>query len=156
MNQLSKLLPLANIAIDSAARDKSAALDVAAQLLAAASAIDRDRIRSALADREALGSTGLGQGVAIPHGRLRGIKQAMAAVVRLQQPVPFDAPDGRPVGLLVALLVPENARQEHLEMLSELAQMLSDRELRVDLMSEPTPAALLARVASWAPIRPAA
>jgi PTS system nitrogen regulatory IIA component len=60
------------------------------------------------------------------------------------------------VGLLVALLVPENARQEHLELLSELAQMLSDRELRSDLMAEPSAAALLARVTAWVPIRPAA
>jgi PTS system nitrogen regulatory IIA component len=68
----------------------------------------------------------------------------------------FDAPDGRPVGLLVALLVPENATQEHLELLSELAQMLSDRNLRDGLMAEPTAAGLLARVASWEPVRPAA
>jgi PTS system nitrogen regulatory IIA component len=103
-----------------------------------------------------MGSTGLGQGVAIPHGRIRGIKQAIAAVVRLHRPVDFDAPDGRPVGLLVALLVPENARQEHLDILSELAQMLSDRDLRADLLSEPTAPALLARITAWVPIRPAA
>jgi PTS system nitrogen regulatory IIA component len=156
MNQLSKLLPPANIVVDSAARDKSAALDVAAALFSAATAIDENKIRASLAAREQLGSTGLGQGVAIPHGRIRGIKQAIAAVVRLAQPVNFDAPDGRPVGLLVALLVPENATQEHLEVLSELAQMLSDRELRLGLMAEPTPSAVRARITAWEPIRPAA
>jgi PTS system nitrogen regulatory IIA component len=156
MNQLSKLLPLANVVIDRAARDKSAALDAAADLFAAASHLDRVKIRASLADREAMGSTGLGQGVAIPHGRLRGLKQAVAAVIRLAQPIDFDAPDGRPVGLLVALLVPEHASQEHLEILSELAQMLSDKELRTGLQSEPTAAGLLARVTAWAPIRPAA
>ncbi len=156
MNRLSKLLPLVNIVVDSDARDKSAALDVAAALFAASSGIDRDRIRASLGVRESMGSSGLGQGVAIPHGRIRGIKQAVAAIVRLRHPIEFDAPDGRPVGLLVALMVPENARQEHLEMLSELAQMLSDRDLRSGLMSEPNAAALLARIAAWAPIRPAA
>jgi PTS system nitrogen regulatory IIA component len=156
MNQLSKLLPLTNILVDCEARDKSAALDVAAALFSAACSIDRVKIRARLGEREALGSTGLGQGVAIPHGRIRGIKQAIAAVVRLRRPVEFDAPDAQPVGLLVALLVPENARQEHLELLSELAQMLSDRELRSDLMAEPSAAALLARVTAWVPIRPAA
>lgn len=156
MNQLSKVLPLANVAVDVVARDKAAALDAAAGLFAAASGIDPTRIRASLADREALGSTGLGMGVAIPHGRLRGLKQAMAAVLRLAQPIAFEAPDGRPVQLLVALLVPENARQEHLDLLSELAQMLSDRELRGELLSESSPAGLLARVTAWTPIRPAA
>jgi len=70
--------------------------------------------------------------------------------------VEFDAPDGQPVGLLVALLVPENATQAHLEVLSELAQMLSDRELRVGLMNEPTAAALGRRIEAWEPVRPAA
>jgi len=156
MNQLSKLLPLSNVVVDSVARDKSAALDIAAALFAAATAIDEAKIRASLLAREQLGSTGLGLGVAIPHGRIRGLKRAVAAVVRLAQPVPFDAPDGRPVNLLIALLVPENATQEHLELLSELAQMLSDRELRDGLMAEPTAAALLARFAAWEPVRPAA
>ncbi|SPE25699.1 Nitrogen regulatory protein (Includes: Phosphotransferase enzyme IIA component) [Burkholderiales bacterium] len=156
MNQLSKLLPLANIVVDSQASDKSAALDIAAALFSAASAIDREKIRASLAAREKLGSTGLGLGVAIPHGRVRGLKQAMAAIIRLAVPVDFEAPDGRPVGLLVALLVPENATQEHLEVLSELAQMLSDRELRVGLMTESTAAGVRSRVCAWEPIRPAA
>jgi PTS system nitrogen regulatory IIA component len=156
MNQLSKLLPLSNIVVDSIARDKSAALDIAAALFAAASSIDEQKIRASLFAREQLGSTGLGLGVAIPHGRMRGLKRAVAAFVRLAEPVAFDAPDGRPVGLLVALLVPENATQEHLELLSELAQMLSDRELRDGLMLEPTAVAVQARFAAWEPIRPAA
>ena len=156
MNQLSKLLPLSNIVVDSVARDKSSALDIAAALFSAAANIDEQKVRASLTAREQLGSTGLGLGVAIPHGRMRGIKRALAAVVRLAQPVAFDAPDGRPVGLLVALLVPENATQGHLELLSELAQMLSDRELRDGLMAEPTAAAVLARFSAWEPVRPAA
>lgn len=156
MNQLSKLLPLSNIVLDGVARDKTAALDIAAALFSAASAIDAQKIRASLLDREQLGSTGLGLGVAIPHGRIRGLKRALAAVVRLVQPVPFEAPDGQPVRLLVALLVPENATQEHLELLSELAQMLSDKDLRTAFLDEPTAAALLARVSAWEPIRPAA
>jgi PTS system nitrogen regulatory IIA component len=156
MNQLSKLLPLSNIVVDSVAGDKSAALDIAAALFSAATRIDEQKIRASLFAREQLGSTGLGLGVAIPHGRMRGLKRAVAVVVRLTQPVAFDAPDGHPVGLLVALLVPENATQEHLELLSELAQMLSDRHLRAGLMAEPTAAALLTRFAAWEPVRPAA
>jgi len=156
MNQLSKLLPLTNIVVDGAVRDKTAALDRVAEVFAATSAMDAKKIRASLAAREELGSTGLGQGVAIPHGRMRGLKRALAAVLRLREAVPFDAPDGRPVSLLVALLVPENATQEHLELLSELAQMLSDRELRDGLMAESTAEALQALLAAWVPIRPAA
>jgi len=156
MNQLSKLLPLSNIVVDSVARDKSSALDIAAALFSAAANIDEGKIRASLIAREQLGSTGLGLGVAIPHGRMRGLKRAVVAVVRLSHPVAFDAPDGRPVGLLVALLVPENATQEHLELLSELAQMLSDRDLRDGLMAEPTAAALLARFNAWEAVRPTA
>jgi PTS system nitrogen regulatory IIA component len=156
MNLLSKLITPAPIAVDRDVADKAGALDAAAALFAAATGADAARIRDSLAEREALGSTGLGLGVAIPHGRLRGLRSAVAAVVRLRQPVPFEAPDGRPVGLLIALLVPDNARQEHLDLLSELAQMLSDPELRAGLMSAPSADALRACVAGWAPIRPAA
>jgi PTS system nitrogen regulatory IIA component len=156
MSQLAKLLTPSTVLLDSAARDKSGALDAIAGLFATAGGIDRAGIRASLGLREELGSTGLGQGVAIPHGRLRGLKRAMAAVVRLAAPIPFDAPDGRPVTLLFALLVPENATEEHLALLSELAQMLSDRDLRAALMNDPDPQTLLARIVSWEPIRPAA
>ncbi|NCV91102.1 MAG: PTS sugar transporter subunit IIA, partial [Betaproteobacteria bacterium] len=68
-----------------------------------------------------------------PHGRIKGLKQALGAFVRLAKPLPFDAPDGQPVSLVFFLLVPENANQEHLELLSELAEMLSDEGFRASL-----------------------
>ena len=156
MNHLYKLLPPQGVLVDCPASDKDAALDAVAALFAPACGVPVARIRASLAAREELGSTGLGQGVAIPHGRLRGIREALAAVVRLRAPVPYDAPDGRPVGLLIALLVPESASQQHLELLSELAQMLSDRPMREALMEAPGADALRARVGSWEPVRPAA
>jgi len=156
MNRLSQLLAPANVLVGSAARDKSAALDLTAALFASASGLSEEKIRASLAAREELGSTGLGLGVAIPHGRLRGAKQAVAAVVRLATPVAYDAPDGRPVGLLVALLVPEHATEAHLEVLSEVAQMLSDRDFRAAVMMAPDAAALHALIGAWQSIRPAA
>ena len=63
-----------------------------------------------------------------PHGRIKGLKNPLAAVLRVQQPIPFDAPDDEPVSLLIFLLVPEAATQRHLEILSEIAEMLSDRD----------------------------
>jgi len=101
--------------------------------------------------RERLGSTGLGQGVAIPHGRIKGLKDALGAFVRLAQPVPFDAPDGKPVSLVFALLVPEQATEKHLEILSELAQMFSDRALREALAGAADAAALHQIITAWQP-----
>ena len=104
--------------------------------------------------REKLGSTGLGHGVAIPHGRIKGLKEALLACIRLAQPVPFDAPDGQPVTLVFVLLVPEQATERHLQILSELAQLLSDRPLREALARAPDAAALHGLVAAWQPDAP--
>ena len=102
-----------------------------------------------LMDRERLGSTGLGHGVAIPHGRISKLKEPLAAVLRLRNPIEFDAPDQQPVGLFVFLFVPEAANQRHLEILSEIAAMLSDRELRDRLKSANDAPALHRAIAAW-------
>ena len=91
--------------------------------------------------------------MAIPHGRIKGLKNPLAAVVRVQQPIPFDAPDDVPVSLLIFLLVPEAATQRHLEILSEIAEMLSDRELRERLMSEPEAAGVHKLISDWEPLK---
>jgi nitrogen PTS system EIIA component len=156
MNLLSKLLPLSNVELGAPAVDKRAALARAAALFEHGQGVSASKVLESLMAREALGSTGLGKGVAIPHGRLRGLRQAAAAIVRLQHPVAFDAPDGGPVQLLVVLLVPEQATQQHLQILSELAQMLSDTQFRDQLMTASAPQGLLEKVAAWEPIRPAA
>src|SRR5574343_1292313 len=85
--------------------------------------------------REQLGSTGLGQGVGIPHGRLKGLKQVAGMFFRPSKPIPFDAPDNRPVDLVFFLLVPEQSTEEHLQLLSELAQGFSDPDFREQLRS---------------------
>jgi PTS system nitrogen regulatory IIA component len=89
--------------------------------------------------------------VAIPHGRIKGLKDALGAFVRLAQPVPFDAPDGKPVNLLFVLLVPEQATEKHLQILSELAQMFSDRALREAMTAAPDAGALHQLIAAWHP-----
>ncbi len=102
--------------------------------------------------REKLGSTGLGQGIAIPHGRIKGLKEAVGAFVRMKQPIPFDAPDGQPVNLIFVLLVPDRATDLHLQILSELAQMFSDKPFRERLLASATPrprcSQLVSRVAA--------
>ncbi len=87
--------------------------------------------------------------MAIPHGRIKGLKSPLAAVLRLEHPIAFDAPDDEPVNLLIFLLVPEAATQRHLEILSEIAEMLSDRTLRERLRSEPDAASLHRLIHDW-------
>src|SRR5574337_734686 len=116
--------------------------------------IHRSTVFDSLFARERLGSTGLGQGIAIPHGRIKGLKEATGAFLRLATPVQFDAPDGKPVSMLFVLLVPEQANEQHLQLLSELAQMFSERHFREALSSAPDSAAIHDLFANWGPDAP--
>ncbi|QEQ97457.1 PTS IIA-like nitrogen regulatory protein PtsN [Neptunomonas concharum] len=88
---------------------------------------------SGLISRERLGSTGIGEGVAIPHCRLAGITEAIGALIHLSEPIDFDAIDNRPVDLLFFLLVPEEACEEHLNILGKLAESFSQEAIREQL-----------------------
>ncbi len=156
MNLISHLLPAANVTLDLHASSKKRVFEQAALLFENNSGVARAKVFDSLFARERLGSTGLGQGVAIPHGRIKGLKDPIAALIRLAEPVPFDAPDGRPVNLLIFLLVPEQANQEHLDILSELAQMLSDKPFRESLLNAPEANGLHKMLSGWEPVRPAA
>ncbi|MGB2815865.1 MAG: PTS sugar transporter subunit IIA [Burkholderiaceae bacterium] len=156
MNLISRLLPASNILLDLPASSKKRAFEQAGLLFENNQAVARAKVFDSLFARERLGSTGLGQGVAIPHGRIKGLKEAVAAFVRVAEPIPFDAPDGQPVSVMIFLLVPEQASQAHLDLLSELAQMLSDKAFRQGLMDAATPEAVHSALIAWEPIRPAA
>ncbi len=153
MNRISKLLPLANIALGLETTSKKRVFEQAGLLFENNQGIARVKVFDSLFARERLGSTGLGDGIAIPHGRIKGIEDAVAALIRLSQPVAFDAPDGKPVGLLLFLLVPEQATQQHLEILSEVAEMLSDETMRATLLSENDPQTLHQALQAWQPAR---
>lgn len=156
MNLISRLLPASNILLDLPASSKKRAFEQAGLLFENNQGVARAKVFDSLFARERLGSTGLGQGVAIPHGRIKGLKEAVAAFVRVSEPIPFDAPDGQPVSVMIFLLVPEQASQAHLDLLSELAQMLSDKVFRQSLQSAPDPEAVHSALTAWEPIRPAA
>lgn len=101
------------------------------QLLATGNnSLNSEEILAGLLEREELGSTGLGKGVAIPHARVTHCKGSLAAFLQLNQAIDFDALDNQPVDLLFALVVPAQATQEHLELLAQLAAMFSDTSLR--------------------------
>jgi nitrogen PTS system EIIA component len=153
MNRLAAILPAGNVRVGIDASSKKRTFEHAGQLFENEHAIARGTVTDNLFARERLGSTGLGHGVAIPHGRIKGLKNPIAAVLRLATPIPFDAPDDEPVGLLIFLLVPEAATQRHLEILSEIAEMLSDRALRERLQTEPDAATLHQLISSWEPLK---
>jgi len=96
----------------------------------------------ALVAREKLGSTGFGNGIAIPHCRLKGCTSPISALIHLDAPIDFDAIDGAPVDLLFVLLVPEAATDAHLELLRQIASMLDRKEVREKLRSAPSSEAL--------------
>ncbi len=151
MSLVAKLLPLPNVLSDLAASSKKRLFEQVGLLFENRHGIARGVVFESLFDRERLGSTGLGQGVAIPHGRIKGLKDAMGAFVRLAQPVPFDAPDGKPVSLVFTLLVPEHATEKHLEILSQLAQIFSDRPTREAMLFAVDAAALHQIITAWQP-----
>jgi PTS system nitrogen regulatory IIA component len=135
MNLIAQLLPLSNVIIELDADSKKSVFEQVGLLFENNLHIARNQVFDSLSIREKLGSTGLGYGVAIPHGRIKGLPEAAAALIRMKKPIPFDAPDGKPVSLLCVLLVPEKATNEHLQILSELAQMFSDKIFRESLLT---------------------
>jgi PTS system nitrogen regulatory IIA component len=151
---LSKLLPLSNVALDLDATSKKRVFEQAGLAFENNQQIPSSEVFDSLFAREKLGSTGLGQGVAIPHGRIKGIREAVGAFLRLTTPVPFDAPDGKPVNLVFVLLVPERATDLHLQILSELAQLFSDRTMREDLLEAKSAEAAHRLIVEWEPNAP--
>lgn len=96
--------------------------------------VDVQAAFQSMIERERLGSTGIGDGVALPHGRLKGLKKAVGAFVTLEQEMDYDALDRKPVRMAFALLVPESANQEHLQLLRELAIIFSNKGVRDTLL----------------------
>jgi PTS system nitrogen regulatory IIA component len=149
MNLIAKLLKVDNVAVDLDASSKKRVFEQAGLLFENHHGIARSAVYDALFAREKMGSTGLGLGIAIPHGRIKGLKNAEGAFMRLATPVQFDAPDGQPVTMVFVLLVPEAANEQHLQLLSELAQMFSEKSFREKLAAAPDAPAVHQLFAQW-------
>ncbi len=154
MNLIAKLLPFTNILLDADLTSKKRVFEQAGLLFENNDHLSRSLVFDSLFAREKLGSTGLGQGVAIPHGRIKGLKAATGAMIRLHSAIPFDSPDGENVKLIFVLLVPERATDEHLQILSELAQMFCDKLFREKLLVAATPDELQQLLTHWEPNAP--
>ncbi|MFA6121416.1 MAG: PTS IIA-like nitrogen regulatory protein PtsN [Sideroxydans sp.] len=133
MSLISKILTSECVLLDAESTSKKRVFERVGILFENTQNIARSQVFDSLFAREKLGSTGLGQGVAIPHGRVKGLRDAVAAFVKMETPIPFDAPDGLPVNFIFVLLVPERATDLHLQILGELAQMFSDQKFRDEL-----------------------
>jgi PTS system nitrogen regulatory IIA component len=154
MSLLSKLLPVANVILGLDVTSKKRVFEHVGLLFENALGVGRGHVFDALLARERLGSTGLGHGIAIPHGRIKGLREAAGAFVRTSTPIPFEAPDGNPVQLIFVLLVPEKATDLHLQILSELAQMFSDKEMRAQLAALPDARDVQRLISKWEPHAP--
>ncbi|MDF3035722.1 MAG: putative IIA-like nitrogen-regulatory protein PtsN [Paucimonas sp.] len=151
MNHFSQSLPSSNVVLDLDVSSKKRAFEQAGLIFENNCGIARSVVSDNLFARERLGSTGLGHGVAVPHGRIKGLKAPLAAFVRLKTPIPFESPDGHPVNLLVFLLIPDNVTQQHLEILSEIAEMFSDEAFRALLTTADDATAVHAKLVDWQP-----
>ena len=139
MTSLDDILPVSHIILDAEISSKKRLFECVAQLLAEQSGLPQAEVFDCLVARERLGSTALGQGVAMPHGRHASVPAATGAFVRLKTPIEFDAPDNKPVSLVFVLLVPKAATSEHLELLGHLAGLFNEKSVREALRSCQTP-----------------
>lgn len=154
MTNLSKILSPNNVILDLEVSSKKRAFEQVGLIFENNCGIARSTVSDNLFARERLGSTGLGHGVAVPHGRIKGLKSLkapLAAFVRLAEPIPFESPDGEPVNLLFFLLIPDSVTQQHLEILSEIAEMFSDDAFRSLLTADKDPASVHHRIITWQP-----
>ncbi|WP_124948735.1 PTS sugar transporter subunit IIA [Sulfuriferula thiophila] len=151
MNQIAPLLSVSNILLDVEMGSKKRLFEYVGQLFGSELGVVPQVILDSLIAREKLGSTGLGQGIAIPHGRIKGLKSAMGVFVRLNPSIDFDAPDQLPVKLVFILFVPMQATDLHLQILGELAQLFSNKSLRDALMTSVDSDSVLNLIRNWQP-----
>lgn len=148
---IGDLLAGDGVVLRGGASSKRQALRLVADAAGQALGLPADRVFDALMEREALGSTGLGSGVAVPHARLEGLDRVCAVLVRLDTPVAYEAVDDRPVDLMLALFAPPKEGAEHLRALAAVSRALRSSELREQLRQARTPDAVRALLVRDAP-----
>ncbi len=149
--EISDIISPDRIAYDIDASSKKRALEKIGEIISAGSGVDflPNEVCESLIAREKLGSTGIGSGVAIPHGRLKNSEKTVAAFVQLHNGINYDAMDDEDVDLLFALLVPENSTEEHLQILAQLAEMFSKADFRAKLRASKSTDELHNLLCNW-------
>jgi nitrogen PTS system EIIA component len=148
MSELKEILSTDQIFLDVDVKNVKDLFSLASSQFALNTQISEKTILSCLEAREKLGSTGLGVGVAIPHGRVKGLKEAHASFYRLSQGIDFQTSDQIAVDIVIFLLVPDIATQKHLEILSSIAQVLADKSKRSLLREHSKPEQILTEITS--------
>ena len=149
MNPVGELLGVEDIDLDLDATDRKTVLERIAALLARKRGLSESAVLAGLVAREQMGSTGLGQGIAIPHARMPQCAAEAGALIRTKFAVPFDAPDGKPVSIFLGLIVPQRATERHLQLLASAATMFGDRAFREKIKACPDASNLRELVAAW-------
>ena len=149
MNLIGQFLSPQDVLLDLNVSTKNQLLDEVANFIASRHGLDQAKVLESLVGRERLGSTALGQGVAVPHARMKPLQQAVAAFARTKVAIPFDAPDGKPVSQFMTLLVPAQATERHLQLLANVAELFSDRGFREQLRKCTEPGAVSRLFAAW-------
>ena len=149
--QITELINPKRIACNVEASSKKRALEAVSALLAQEdSGLTSHEVFDCLLARERLGATGIGHGIAIPHGRLKNSEGTIGAMIRLEQGVDFGTTDNAPVDILFALLVPEESTEEHLQILAQLARLFSDENFREKIRSADNPQLIFDAMEKWA------
>jgi nitrogen PTS system EIIA component len=151
MNLITPLLKVESVLADIDVSSKKRLFEEVAQGFLVTHQVDAKEVFESLFSREKLGSTALGYGIAIPHGRIKHLSDTACAFVRLKTPISFDAPDDQPVDLVFVLLAPAAATDLHLQILGELAAMFSDENIRSSLRAADDATALHRIISEWAP-----
>ena len=144
MMELAELLKPEAIVADLRATNKKQALQELSERAARLTGLHERQIFDVLLERERLGTTGVGNGIAIPHGKLASIKSIAGIFARLEAPVDFEALDDQPVDLVFLLLAPEGAGADHLKALSRIARVLRDQDLVAKLRATESASAIYA------------
>ncbi|HEB63869.1 MAG TPA: PTS sugar transporter subunit IIA [Gammaproteobacteria bacterium] len=153
MIQLSDFISADNVACGIRATSRKRVLEVLGDVLAENSEeVSAPAVFSSLHTRERLGSTGIGYGIAIPHGRIEGLKTVLGAFVQLESGVDFDSPDKQSVDLLFALIVPEDSTEIHLKLLAQLSLMFKDKALCDQLRLAKSRQSLHDLLTKWQPL----
>ncbi len=148
--QLADLISPERVACGIKASSKKRVLEQLSDLIVRGEpGLSQTEVFESLVSRERLGSTGLGKGVAIPHGRLKTGGHTVVAFIRLDQGVDYDAPDGEPVDLLCAMIVPPESTDEHLQILATLSELFGDTQFRERLRSAADTEALFTLLTEW-------
>ena len=151
MNLITPLLQPGNVLADVETTSKKRLFEQVGQMFLTSHGVAASEVFDSLFAREKLGSTALGYGIAIPHGRIKHLGETACAFIRLKTPTDFDAPDQLPVDLVFVLLAPAAATDIHLQILGELAAMFSDADFRAKLRNAPDAGELHRLITEWTP-----